>query len=317
MIEVVPFLLRRIALMIPTLLGVTVIVFLMLQIVPGDPVDSILPPDATQADRQRMTQELGLDRPLYVQYFSWLTNIVQGDFGRSIIKRIEVNELLFDGLLNTFILSIAAGILSFGLSILIGVYSAYHPKSWAASLANIIGLTGVSIPNFWAALILVGIFSVMLGWLPPSGMSSIGGGGLGDLLKHLILPSVAAGMTTLGVMTRMIRSTVYDILHQDFVTTLRAKGARSSTILIHVLKNGTPTILTVAGLQFGYLLGGSVLVETVFSWPGVGQLIYQAISQRDFPVIQAGVLMIAVLFVALNLLVDLVHGLIDPRIRHT
>lgn len=313
----IPFLLRRMALMIPTLLGVTIIVFLMLKIVPGDPVDSILPPDATQADRQRITQELGLDRPLYVQYFSWLSLIVQGDFGRSIIKRIEVNELLFEGLFNTFILAIAAGILSFGLSILIGVYSAYHPQSWTASLANIIGLTGVSIPNFWAALILVGIFSVMLGWLPPSGMSSIGGGGLGDLLKHLILPSVSAGMTTLGVMTRMIRSTVYDILHQDFVTTLRAKGARSSTILLHVLKNGTPTILTVAGLQFGYLLGGSVLVETVFSWPGVGQLIYQAISQRDFPVIQAGVLMIALLFVCLNLLVDLVHGLIDPRIRHT
>lgn len=303
--------------MIPTLLGVTVIVFLMLQIVPGDPVDSILPPDATQDDRQRIIQELGLDRPLYVQYFSWLSLIVQGDFGRSIIKRIEVNDLLFEGLFNTFILAIAAGILSFGLSILIGVYSAYHPKSWTASLANIIGLTGVSIPNFWAALILVGIFSVMLGWLPPSGMSSIGGGGLGDLLKHLILPSIAAGMTTLGVMTRMIRSTVYDILNQDFVTTLRAKGARSATVLLHVLKNGTPTILTVAGLQFGYLLGGSVLVETVFSWPGVGQLIYQAISQRDFPVIQAGVLMIALLFVCLNLLVDLVHGLIDPRIRHT
>jgi peptide/nickel transport system permease protein len=311
------FLLKRLSLMIPTLLGVTVIVFLMLQIVPGDPVNTILPPDASQADRQRITEELGLNKPLYIQYFSWLIHILQGDLGRSIIKRIAVNQLLFEGLWNTFILAMAAGVLAFSLSIAVGVYSAYNPKSWTASLANMIGLTGVAIPNFWVALILIGIFSVLLGWFPSSGMKNIGGGGIGDLLAHLILPAVAAGMTTLGVMTRMIRSTVYDLLHQDFVTTLKAKGAKSSTILFHVLKNGTPTILTVAGLQFGYLLGGSVLVETVFSWPGVGQLIYQAISQRDFPVIQAGVLIIAVMFVCLNVIVDLVHGMIDPRIRHT
>ncbi|SEB72436.1 ABC transporter permease [Paenibacillus sp. GP183] len=311
------FLLKRLTLMIPTLLGVTVVVFLMLQIVPGDPVNTILPPDASQADRQKITEELGLNKPLYIQYFSWLFHILQGDLGRSIIKRIAVNQLMFEGLWNTFILALAAGVLAFSLSIVVGVYSAYNPKSWTASMANMIGLTGVAIPNFWVALILIGIFSVLLGWLPPSGMKNIGGGGIGDLLTHLILPAVAAGMTTLGVMTRMIRSTVYDLLHQDFVTTLKAKGAKSSTILLHVLKNGTPTILTVAGLQFGYLLGGSVLVETVFSWPGVGQLIYQAISQRDFPVIQAGVLIIAVMFVCLNVIVDLVHGLIDPRIRHT
>ncbi|TDF92512.1 ABC transporter permease [Paenibacillus piri] len=311
------FLLRRGALIVPTLFGVTVIVFLMLQIVPGDPVNSILPPDASQVDRQKIIEQLGLNKPLYIQYFDWLLHVMHGDFGRSIIKRIAVNELLFEGLRNTLILSAAAGVLSFGLSIVIGVYSAYRPKSWIASLANIIGLTGVTIPNFWAALILVGVFSVMLGWLPSSGMSRIGGGDALDVMYHLILPSIAAGMTTLGIMTRMVRSTVYDILQQDFVTTLRAKGAGSYTVLLHVLKNGAPTILTVAGLQFGYLLGGSVLVETVFSWPGVGSLIYQAISQRDFPVIQAGVLVIAVLFVCLNLIVDMIHGMIDPRVRHT
>lgn len=313
----IQFLFRRTTLIIPTLLGVSIIVFLLLQIVPGDPVSTILPPDASQADRQRIVQELGFDQPLYIQYFKWLGHVLQGDFGRSIIKRIPVNQLLFEGMWNTFILALAAGILSFGLSIIVGVYSAYKPKSWMASAANMIGLTGVSVPNFWMALILVGIFSVMLGWLPSSGMNSIGGGSFADTLSHLLLPAVAAGMTTLGIMTRMVRSTVYDLLNQDFVTTLRAKGVKPSTVLLHVLKNSTPTILTVTGLQFGYLLGGSVLVETVFSWPGVGQLIYQAISQRDFPVIQAGVLVVALLFVCLNLIVDLIHGVIDPRVRHT
>jgi peptide/nickel transport system permease protein len=310
------FLLKRILLMIPMLFGVTVVVFLMLQIVPGDPVSNILPPDATEADHKRLTQELGLDKPLYIQYVSWMAHVVQGDLGQSIIKRVPINQLLLEGLWNTVILSIAAGVLSFGLGIAIGVYSAYRPKSVLASAANIIGLTGVTIPNYWAAMILIGIFSVVLGWLPSSGMSSIGGNGFGDLLLHLILPSIAAGMTTLGVMTRMVRSTVSDILAQDFVTTLRAKGAGPLTILRHVLKNGSPMILTVAGLQFGHLLGGSVLVETVFTWPGLGQLIYQAISQRDFPVIQAGVLIIAVIFIIVNLIVDALHAVIDPRIRH-
>ncbi|NHN31741.1 ABC transporter permease [Paenibacillus agricola] len=311
------FLLKRIILMIPTLLGVSIIVFLMLQIVPGDPIDSILSPDATEADRQKLVQEMGFDQPLYIQYMDWMMHILRGDLGQSIIKRVSINQLLFDGLWNTLVLALSAGLFSFVLSIAIGVYSAYKPKSWLASLANIIGLTGVTIPNYWMSLILIGIFSVTLGWLPPSGMMSSGNGGIGDLLLHLVLPSIAAGMTTLGVMTRMVRSTIYDILNQDFVATLQAKGVSSFTIMKHVLRNGTPMILTVAGLQFGHLLGGSVLVETVFTWPGLGQLIYQAISQRDFPVIQAGVLSIAVIFVILNLTVDALHAMIDPRVRHT
>jgi len=309
------FILKRCLLMIPTLLGVTVIVFLMLQIVPGDPVNSLLSPDATEEDRQRIEQELGLDKSLVVQYFSWIGNTLQGDFGRSIIKQLAVNDLLFDALGNTFILAFGAAVFAFSLSLIIGVYSAYHPKSWIASLGNIIGLTGVSIPNFWAALILIGIFSVMLGWLPSAGMKGIGGGGISDTITHLILPAIAVGMTTLGVMTRMIRSSVVDLLQKDFIITLQAKGAGTFIILMHVLKNCTPTILTVAGLQVGYLIGGSVLVETVFSWPGVGQLIYQGISQRDFPIIQAGVLVISILFVLINLIVDILHAVVDPRIR--
>ncbi|PKG24352.1 ABC transporter permease [Niallia nealsonii] len=312
----IPFILKRCLFMIPTLLGVTIIVFLMLQIVPGDPVNSLLSPDATEADRKRIEHELGFDKPVAVQYVDWLGRTLEGDFGRSIIKQLDVNSLLFDAMKNTIVLAFGAALFSFLLSLVIGIYSAYYPKSWIAVFGNMIGLTGVSIPNFWAGLILIGIFSVELGWFPSAGMKSVGGGGVFDTISHLILPAIAVGMTTLGVMTRMIRSSVVDLLQKDFIITLQAKGTSSFTVLLHVLKNCTPTILTVAGLQVGYLIGGSVLVETVFAWPGVGQLIYQAISQRDFPIIQAGVLVISIMFVLINLIVDILHAVIDPRIRH-
>nr|WP_239541318.1 ABC transporter permease [Pullulanibacillus pueri] len=310
------FLTHRVLLMIPTLIGVSIIVFLMLQIVPGDPVDSIVPVDASKEVRAQITEQLGLNHPLYIQYVDWLMRSLHGDFGQSIVRQLSVNALLFPALLNTLILALGAGIFAFVISLVIGVYSAYKPKSWLASIGNLIGLTGISIPNFWAALILIGIFSVLFGWLPPIGMkSSVNGGSFADVFYHIIMPAVAAGMTTLGVMTRMVRSAVFDLLHQDFVQTLQAKGLKPFRILLHVLKNATPNLLTVAGLQLGYLIGGSVLVETVFAWPGIGQLIYQSVSQRDYPIIQAGVLIVSVIFILLNLIVDLLHSIIDPRVR--
>lgn len=308
---------KRILLFIPTLLGVSLIVFLMLQMVPGDPVNTIVPADATEEERMLVAQELGLDKPIFVQFIYWLGNMLQGDMGNSIVKRLPVVELLLPAVLNTVILAVASAVLSFGLGLIIGVYSAYRPKSWIASVCNVLGLAGIGMPNFWAALILIGIFSVVLGWFPSSGMYSVGRGDFADLLNHLILPTIAASLTTLGVMTRMVRSTIAHLLQQDFVFALKAKGARSRTVLRHVLKNGMPTILTVAGLQFGYLIGGSVLVETVFAWPGVGQLIYQAIGQRDFPIVQSGVLIVAIAFVMINLLVDAMHAVLDPRVRHS
>lgn len=311
------FLRNRILLMIPTLLGVSIVVFLMLKFVPGDPVDSIASIDASEAEKDVVRQQLGLDKPLYIQYFYWLAHIVRGDLGHSLIKRLPVSDMIFSALGHTMILVITAAAISLCLGILIGVYSAYYPKSWLASLFNIIGLAGIGIPNFWAGLILIGVFSVILRWLPSSGMYSAGGEGLSDLIRHLILPTIAASLAVLGVMTRMVRSTVVNLLQQDFVFALQAKGCKPFTILRHIMKNGTPTILTVAGLQFGLLMGSSVLVEIVFSWPGAGQMIYQAIGQRDYPVVQAGVLVIAVLFVLLNLAVDAIHATMDPRIRHS
>jgi ABC-type dipeptide/oligopeptide/nickel transport systems, permease components len=311
------FLGKRLLLFIPTLLGVSLIVFLMLQMVPGDPVNTIVPADATEEERMLVTKELGLDKPIAMQFIYWLGQMLQGDMGHSIVKRLPVADLLLPAVWNTVVLAAASAIFSFGLGIFIGVYSAYRPKSWIASVCNALGLAGIGMPNFWVSLILIGIFSVSLGWFPSSGMYSVGRVDLPDLLNHLILPTIAASLTSLGVMTRMVRSTIAGLLQQDFVFALKAKGARSRTILRHVLKNGMPTILTVAGLQFGYLIGGSVLVETVFAWPGIGQLIYQAIGQRDFPIVQSGVLVVAVTFVVINLIVDAMHAVLDPRVRHS
>ncbi|THF74156.1 ABC transporter permease [Cohnella fermenti] len=310
------FVLKRLALMIPTLLGVSIIVFLMLKIVPGDPVNSIVAPDASEAERAVVRTQLGLDKPIVAQYGIWLGRVVQGNLGDSVTRRLPVTELLLPALKNTVILTAASAAAAFVIALVIGVYSAYRPASRIAALFNGLSLASIGLPNFWVALILIGIFSVTLGWLPSSGMSTVGGGGGGDLIKHLILPTAATALSSVGVLTRMVRSTVAGILQQDHIFALQAKGVRRTTILAHVLRNGMPTILNVTGLQFGALLASSVLVETVFSWPGIGQVIYQAIGQRDFPVVQAGVLVIAVAFVLLNLLVDAIHAAMDPRVRH-
>lgn len=310
------FILKRIALMIPTLLGVSIIVFLMLKIVPGDPVNSIVPPDASESERAAVRAQLGLDKPIVAQYGIWLGRVVQGNLGDSITRRLPVTEMLLPALKNTVLLTAASALTAFLIALVVGVFGAYRPNSRIAALFNGLSLASIGLPNFWAALILIGIFSVALGWLPSTGMSTIGSSGAGDTIKHLILPTAATALSSVGVMTRMVRSTVSGILKQDFIFVLQAKGVRSWTILRHVLRNGMPTILNVTGLQFGALLASSVLVETVFAWPGIGQVIYQAIGQRDFPVVQAGVLIIAIAFVLLNLLVDAVHAAMDPRVRH-
>jgi peptide/nickel transport system permease protein len=309
------FIWKRLLLMIPTLLGVTIVVFLMLKIVPGDPVNALVPTDATEAEREAVRARLGLDQPIFVQYANWLARVVRGDLGDSLVRRLPVADLLLPALQNTLLLAITAAIVSFAVALAVGVYSAYYPKSSLAATFNALSLAGIGLPNFWVALILIGVFSVALGWLPSAGMKSAGGGSFADIIRHLILPVAATVLSTVGVMTRMVRSTVSGILQQDHIFVLRAKGISPTKVLLHVLRNGMPTILNVAGLQFGYLLGGSVLVETVFSWPGVGQVIYQTIGQRDFPVVQAGVLIIAIAFVGINLIVDAAHAALDPRVR--
>ena len=306
--------LKRIGLAFLTLFGVTVIVFALLQMMPGEPIDSIVPLDASEELRQVIIDQYGFDQPLYMQYFMWLGNAVRGNFGNSVSDNRLVLSVVSEALHNTLILALGASIFAFLLSILIGVYSSYRPNSIFSWIGTVFGIGGISIPNYCLSLILIGIFSVTLRLLPSTGMYTSGDYTFSSLIQHLILPAIAAGAMTLGIMTRMVRSSVSEMRSRSFVTTLRAKGLSEPAIMRHVLRNSFPTLLTVAGLQFGYLMGGSTMVETIFSWPGIGLIIYQSIFTSDFPVTQAAILIVAAIFVSINLLIDLLRIVADPRL---
>jgi len=311
------YIVRRLLLSIPTLLGVTVIVFSLMHLAPGDPISAMLPPDAPQEVVQMIRQQMGFDRPLPVQYWLWLTRVAHGDFGRSIATRRPVTEDIRSALGNTFLLALAAALLGFTLGSTLGSFAAFSRGQWMDKVSSAAAISGVSLPHYWVAIMLIIIFSVELNWLPAMGMQSTGSeaSGWGEIARHMILPTVALSLIPMGVITRMVRASVLEILSQDFVLTLRAKGLWSRTVTRHVIKNAAPPVLTLMGLQFGYLLGGSVLVETVFSWPGSGYLLNLAIFQRDFPVLQGTILVLASFFVILNLMVDILQSVVDPRIR--
>jgi peptide/nickel transport system permease protein len=312
------YIVRRLLLGIPTLLGVTVIVFTLLHLAPGDPINAMLPPDAPQEVVQMIREQMGFNKPLPVQYWRWLKRVAQGDFGNSIATRRPVIDDLRDALGNTFILAISAAILGFTLGVVLGTTAAFYQGRWLDKVASATAITGVSLPHYWVGILLIIIFSVELNWLPAMGMrATAGGSSLWDLAQHMVLPTVALSLIPMGVIMRMARTSVLEILNQEFVMTLRAKGLWSRTITRHIVKNAAPPVLTLMGLQFGYLLGGSVLVETVFSWPGSGFLLNLSIFQRDIPVLQGVILVLAAFFVLLNLCVDILHSFIDPRIRRT
>ncbi|MGG2198998.1 ABC transporter permease [Paenibacillus sp.] len=308
---------KRVGLAIPTLLGVSLIIFALAHIMPGDPVNILLPEDASVEDKQRITELLGLDKPLPVQFGIWLLNAFQGNLGMSIGMRSPVIGLLGTALWNTFILGAAAGLFGFFFGTLLGTISAFRRGGWVDKLVSAIGLAGISVPAFWLAFLLIVVFSVELHWLPSSGMNKIGGGGWLDSLQHLIMPAIAIGVSTVGMMARMVRASMIQVLTEEFVVTLKAKGMLRGRVLWHIFRNVAPPVLTVTGLEIGSLLSGSVLVETIFNWPGIGSLLNQAIGLRDIPLIQGGVLIIALIFVLVNLLIDLVHSSVDPRIQRS
>ncbi|HEV8144032.1 MAG TPA: ABC transporter permease [Methylomirabilota bacterium] len=312
------FLVRRLLLLVPVLMGVSVIVFLVLHLAPGDPAEIMLGSQATQADRMRLRADLGLDDPLYVQYARWMGHVVQGDLGRSLWMRRPVLGEVLTRLKATLLLTATALVISSIGGVALGILSATRPNSLLDRTSAVASLFGASMPVFWLGIVLMVIFSLNLGWLPASGMyAPYGGGDLADLAKHLVLPAVTLAAASITIVARLTRAAMLEVLGQDFIRTARAKGlVERSVVVRHALKNALVPIVTVIGVQAGYLLGGAVLTETVFAWPGVGTLMVQGILARDIPLVQGCVLVVALTFVLVNLTVDLLYAVLDPRIRY-
>jgi peptide/nickel transport system permease protein len=304
------YILRRVLLSIPVLLGVTVIVFLSLHLAPGDPVRMMVGPEAAISAEQMadLRQEYGFNDPLIVQYGRYLKGVLQGDLGRSIRSNKPVTAQLRDAFPSTLQLTLAATGMALLIGVPLGILAAIFRNSVVDGGSMVFAVLGISMPSFWLGLMLIFLFSLRLGWFPATGHEG---------LKPLILPALTLGVGEAAIVARMTRSGLVEVLGQDFVRTARAKGLREARIIWrHALKNALIPVVTIIGLQFGALLAGAVIVETVFSRPGVGQLTVNAILNRDFPTVQGAVLMFATIYLVVNLLVDLLYGYIDPRIRY-
>ncbi len=310
------YLARRLLYAVPTLLGVTVVVFVSAALVPGDPVTTLLGPSAPAGARERLAERLGLGEPLPVRYAHWLWHALQGDLGVSISSQRPVGEVVLPALGQTAALTGAAFLLVLTFGTLLGALGAARPEGARARVSRALSTLAVSTPQYSAALLLVAVFAVGLRWFPASGTQDLfTGGGAGDRIHHLVLPAVAAALVPLGLTARVFSAALTDVLRSDLADGLRARGLRRAAVVRHCVHNASPALLTIGGLQLAYLLEGVVFVETLFAWPGVGRLLYDALSARDLPVIQAGVLLVAVAFVGVNILVDTAHALIDPRLR--
>lgn len=314
------FLLRRLVYTLPIMVGVALVCFSLVHLAPGDPLMAILPPDASQDLRDQLIELYGFNRSYPEQFFHWVWRAIQGDLGTSIATNRPVTDEVIKAVGNTLRLAVFATIIGFIFGSLFGFVAGYFQNSWIDKAASLTSVLGVSVPHYWLGMVLVIIFSSTLMMLPPSGA---GPGGSADLvwdwehMKHLILPAVTMSVIPMGIIARTVRALVADILAQEFIVGLRAKGMTNVGIFMHVVKNSAPTALAVMGLQLGYLLGGSILIETVFSWPGTGFLLNAAIFQRDLPLLQGTILVLAMFFVVLNMIVDVIQTLLDPRIARS
>ncbi|MFM7532339.1 MAG: ABC transporter permease [Rubrivivax sp.] len=311
------FLLRRLLYTLPIMFGVALVCFALVHLAPGDPLVSVLPPDASSELQAQMRQLYGFDRSLPEQFAGWVWRALQGDLGTSIATSRPVADEVLKAVGNTLRLAVLATLIGFVLGSLFGFVAGYFQNSWIDKAASATAVLGVSVPHYWLGMVLVIIFSSLLMWLPPSGA----GPGGSDLWKwdwahiqHMVLPALTMSVIPMGIIARTVRALVAEILAQEFVVGLRAKGLTDLGVFLHVVKNAAPTALAVMGLQLGYLLGGSILIETVFAWPGTGFLLNSAIFQRDLPLLQGTILVLAMFFVLLNLVVDIVQTLLDPRI---
>jgi peptide/nickel transport system permease protein len=305
---VLRFVARRLALTVPVLLGVATLVFALIHLVPGDPAQAMLGETASDEEVAALRVRLGLDRPLIEQYGAFLGNAVRGDLGVSLRNNAPVSEEITSRLPATLELAAAAMLVALGVSIPLGILAAVRRGTIVDHAATTLALTGISIPNFWLGPLLALVFAVELGWLPVSGRGT---------LAHLVLPAISLGAALAAILARMTRASLLEELREPYVRAARARGAsRSRAVLGHAFRNSLIPVVTLIGLQFGAVLTGAVITETVFAWPGIGRLLIQSINFRDYPIVQGCVLFIAVTYVGMNLLTDLAYGVLDPRIRY-
>lgn len=302
------FLIRRLLLTIPVLIGVATLVFSLIHLVPGDPVQTMLGESASPQDVAQMRTRLGLDRPLYVQYLSFAGRALRGDLGTSLRTSQPVSAAILERMPATLELAAAAMLVAILVAIPLGVIAAVRKDTPIDHAATTLALLGISMPTFWLGPLLAIVFSIWLGWLPVSGRGT---------LANLVLPAVTLGAPLAAILARMTRASVLEELRELYVSAARARGASETRVVVaHALRNSLIPIVTVIGLQFGSVLTGAVITETIFSWPGVGRLLVQSISARDYPAVQGCILLIAITYVSMNLIVDVLYGLLDPRIRY-
>jgi peptide/nickel transport system permease protein len=302
------YLIKRLLSTIPVLIGISLLLFFMLRMLPGDPAQVLAGQMASQEDIELIRHQLGLDRPIHVQYAFFFSRLARFDLGRSARTQNPVTEEIWARLPNTLLLAVVAITLACLFGIPAGIISAVRPYTWIDYVVTSIAIFGISMPVFWLGLMLVVVFSITLQWLPAGGTGT---------WKHVILPSFTLAAFVVAFIARMTRSSMIEVLSQDYTTTARSKGLKEQVVIIkHALKNALIPIITVVGLQFGLLLGGAVLTETVFAWPGLGRLIVDSILGRDYPVIQGAILVFGLLYILVNLVVDLLYAYVDPRIRY-
>jgi len=331
------FLLRRVALIVPTFFGVTLLAFALIRLIPGDPVENLSGERGMDPERRlRLLHQFGLDQPLYTQYFDYIGNVLRGDLGTSLTTHEPVLTEFLTLFPATFELAFFALIFAICVGLPAGILAAIKRNTVADYAVMGVSLTGYSMPIFWWALLLILLFSVQLGWTPVSGRLAVQfdvpattgfmlidtlrsgePGAFRSALSHLILPTIALGTIPLAVIARMTRSSMLEVLREDYVRTARAKGLpQLQVVLVHALRNALIPVITVIGLQVGLLLSGAILTETIFSWPGIGNWLIHGVQSRDYPVVQGGILLIATIVISVNLIVDLLYGVINPRIRH-
>ncbi len=301
------YILNRLLMLVPVLLGVVFIVFFIMDLAPGDPVYQVAGEQATQQELQELRVKMGLDGNIFTRYFRYIKNMLRGDLGVSYISKRSVMKTYMERLPNTLVLASVTMLVAILISIPLGIIAAIHQNSMKDTVSMILSLLGLSMPNFWLGLLLIMLFSLKLKWLPSGGI---------DGIKSIILPALTVGMGLAALMTRTTRSSMLDVIRQDYLRTARSKGVTEKKVINkHALKNALIPIITVFGIQFSNVLGGSVLAETVFSWPGVGRLVVDAINQRDIPMVTGALVMTTMLVSVVNLLVDIVYAYVDPRIK--